>query len=283
MEPGTQTEQPAGWPASHPVGRIRAEVDAMAGAWVEVLRSHLPEGGIRTVYLHGSSQKRWESAVDYVPGLSDVDVHLWLRDPDGSSRIDLATALAVNADVRGAYERRVPGALHMPKPQLTFVDRLHRMPGYVPSPRAAVRVVYGEDYPDYRLTDGEREDQRRRDRENLLVHGDWLAALPLRAIDSPGAVAARLVHESAWRVGPVAARVLSLDRMPYEQAWTLNRTRLIAELRARGFGAIADPFEAYYLRGWDMFLEGASGDGTLATLRAGAEAITAAAELAGGG
>jgi hypothetical protein len=280
LESDTQSERPAGWPASHPVGRIRAEVDAMADAWVEVLRAHLPEGAIRTIYLHGSSQKRWESSVDYVPGLSDVDVHLWLREPDGSSRFDLASGLAVNADVRRAYERRMPDALHMPKPQLTFVDRLHRMPGYMPSPRAAVRVVYGDDYPDYRLTDAEREEQRRRDRENLLMHGDWLAALPLRAIDSPGAVAARLVHESAWRVGPVAARALSLHGMAYEEAWTLNRARLIAELRARRLDAVADPFEAYYLRGWDMFLEGAAGDGTLATLRAGAEAIRAGAEVA---
>ena len=65
------------WPVNYPSkSALRREVQAAIDSWVEVLLDRLPDGAVRGIYFKGSAQKAWDSPVDYVPELSDVDLHL---------------------------------------------------------------------------------------------------------------------------------------------------------------------------------------------------------------
>ena len=81
----------------------------------------LPAQSIRTIYFKGSAQRPWDSLLDYVPELSDVDVHVWLHEAAVSSdEITLETALQVQTAIERIYAERVPEPLHVPRPSLRF-------------------------------------------------------------------------------------------------------------------------------------------------------------------
>lgn len=269
------------WPAEYQRSTIRAETRAMGKACVDVLVSSLPPGTIRAVHCKGSAVKPWDSAIDYVPGLSDVDVHVVLADDrDESHLAAIDVALEVNAAVLAAYRRLAPSALHLPKPQLVIANRLYRDPGILPSPAATVETIYGEAYEDRELTPDEQLEQRTRDRDQLIRHLDFVAELPLRAIDRPGEHLTPLLGELNWRVSPVAPRVVEILGVPYAEAWSWNRTRLVLALRERELLELADAYEAYYRAGWRLFLEGSEGGAALDVLRAGATVVRLGAEFA---
>ncbi len=256
----------------------------MAEAWAEVLVRSLPTGAVRAVHFKGSALKPWDSPIDYVPELSDVDIHVTLADAATEAHLDdLDTALRVNRAVLEAFLRRVPAPLHVPKPQLVIANRLERDASILPSPAATVETVWGEAYPDRTLTPEEQHAQRERDREELVraAHLEFTSALPLRAIDRLGERLVPLIGELNWRVSPVAPRVLEMLGAPYAEAWSMNRTRLVAELRARSLDALAAAYESYYIAGWRLFLESAEpAAGALEVLRHGTAVVRLGAELA---
>ena len=268
------------WPAAYPAERLRLETRAMADAWVEVLTGRLG-GRVRAIHWKGSALKAWDSLIDYVPGLSDVDIHLLLADDADEAALDeMDVALEVNAAVLEAFRRRVPDALHVPKPQLVIANRLDREPGILPSPAATVTTLYGAPYQDRTLTEEEQAISRQRDRDELLAPRAFIAALPPRIIDRPGPYLEPLLSELNWRVSPVAPRVIELAGAPYVEAWSMNRTTLVAALIERGLIPLAEAYRAYYEAGWRRFLEGQGGAPTREVLRAGVEVLRLGAAFA---
>lgn len=254
---------------------LRAETEALSEAYAEVLTSTLGEAAVLGVYRKGSAQKPWGSRIDYVPLLSDVDIHVRLAsDADVARLDDLDVALEVADAAVEAYHARVVAPLHVPKPQLNILNMLEADADIVPSPASTVAVVFGEPYHELVLTEAQRGRQRARDREQLLASDAFIEALPLRAIDRPGVLLERLVSELSWRVSPVAPRALSVLGMAFEEAWSLNRTALVAALEARGVHALASAYARWYLGGWDTFLGGWEGGRGSALVRAGVEVLT---------
>lgn len=272
-----------GWPVSHPPETLRAETEAMSEAWIEVLAQRLGPA-LRGVYRKGSAQKRWDTRIDYVPELSDVDIHVaFARDEDIGLIDSVDAAIEINEAVLAAYRRRVPRPLHVPKPQFVVANQLDKQPDIMPSPAKTVTTLLGEPYHDRTLTDDERATQRARSREQLTVHRAFIEALPLRIIDRPGRLATGLIGEMNWRLSPIAPRVLEVLGEPYEEVWSLNRTGLVRALEERGLDELAEAYAAYYLAGWDAFLAGAEGrkaGSALPALRAGVRVIELSAEFA---
>jgi hypothetical protein len=267
------------WPADLPADAVRAETRALADAMVEVLRTRLGDDTIRGVYLKGSAAKPWDSAIDYVPTQSDVDIHLALDTTTAAGALaDLDVALETAEALRAGFLRRVPRPLHLPKPQLTLVAALHELPGYVPSPASTVVTLFGEPYEGAALGAEEQDAQRDRDGENLLAQRDFVEALPMRAIDRPGPYLRRILDELPWRVSPVAPRVLSVLGGTYEDVWSANRTMLVRALEARGQGALAEAYAGYYLAGWRVFRGDESA--LLEAVRAGVRAMVLGQEVA---
>src|SRR5205814_10092859 len=111
------------WDSAYPpIATIRAECDAMRASIVEAVLANLGESEVVAVLAHGSSLKPWDSLIDYVPELSDVDVQLVLKDPDPFER-DLERALAIQSDYERRFAARVPHPCHIPRPQIMVINR----------------------------------------------------------------------------------------------------------------------------------------------------------------
>jgi hypothetical protein len=139
------------WTGRYPAPEVlRREVAAMAAAAMEALLAQAPAEEIAGIYLKGSGQKPWLSPVDYVPELSDVDVHVLFREAACiESRLgSVEAALAVQAQMEDAYRARVPDPIHMPRPQLVILNHLLADPDYSPSPAETVVTLYGDSYPE---------------------------------------------------------------------------------------------------------------------------------------
>jgi hypothetical protein len=273
------------WDARYPDrDRLRAEVECMAECFLEQLLSVIPEGEVRALYLKGSSKKAWESPLDYVPEVSDVDMHLWFHD-DAAWRGYLGTvpqALEVQKGVEARFRARTAEPLHEPLPQLIVMNKLLAdLDDFVYSPRSTVRVLYGEAYPqaDY----GDSDAIRRVDCKNLIENGKYVDAVPLHVVDKPGRYLRAALRPLVWRVSPVGPRVLHVSGLGTEEAWSLNRTRATSALRDRGFGGLADDYTAFYLAAWEYFLSGfADSDAGRSAIEAACTVLSESAEIATG-
>ncbi len=244
------------WTDKYPSAEaLRREVSAMVDTWVEVLLDRIPRSEIAGIYLKGSAQKNWDSPVDYVPELSDVDIHLLFRDSSCVGKwLTVENALEIQALVEDAYRKKISSPLHVPRPQLTLLNHLKEDPEYRPSPIQAVTTLYGDRYPEYEDEDEQR--LRETARARMPSYTDVLATLPGTLIDKPGAYIISLLRSLNWRVSPIGPIVLLLRGMPWSQVWLLNRTQIIKLLEEHGEAALAADYSTYYLSAWDYFLSG---------------------------
>ena len=89
---------------------------------------------------------------------------------------------------------------------------------------------------------------------HLLEQEEYLKNFPLRIIDKPLKYVAPTMRDMAWRVSPVAPRVLTLLGHEPETAWSLNRTTAHQYLVEAGENKLAEDYARFYLYGWDYFL-----------------------------
>jgi hypothetical protein len=270
-----------GWPKAYPdPASLRAEIDAMVASVVEAVLGQVPTTELAGVYLKGSARKQWDSPVDYVPEISDVDIHVLFRDERCvADRLGTPeAALAVQQRIEEGYAARIKRPIHTPRPQLVVLNLLLDDPDYSPSPAGVVETLWGEPYPSATY-DEQREQAVARKR--LLADAAILEALPLRLLDKPGRYLWAVVRDLTWRVGPSGPRLLLLLGTPAAQAWSLNRTgiiRALDELRATDF---ARAYRDYYLSAWAYFLSGyADSAAARSTVRAGIDALRIAAAAA---
>ena len=130
--------------------RLRQEVECLAECFVEALLDSITRRELRGIYLKGSAKKRWESLLDYVPEISDVDMHVWFRGDD-TWRSHLGTvpqALDVQRKAEISYRAKIAHPLHEPRPQLIVMNKMVAELGdFVLSPRSTVQVLFGEEFP----------------------------------------------------------------------------------------------------------------------------------------
>ena len=234
--------------------RLRREVSAMTEAIVETLLDRIPNDEIRAIYLKGSAKKRWDTPIDYVPEASDLDLHLWFHDDDGErthiGRLD--QALTIQQDIEAGYRARRPNPIHTPRPQIMIMNSMMRRPGYMHSPLATVKVLYGESYPaaDYAAVD----EIKRYKCHDLLASADILDRYPYRVFDRPDKYLAELFRDLSYRVSPVGPIVLHLAGLDPMTAWSMNRTHVTRALEDIGECDLAESYVDYFLARWRWFL-----------------------------
>lgn len=232
----------------------------MAGAFRDALLERCPEGAVDGVYVKGSAYRPWESAVDYVPGVSDVDVHVRMRPEARHPRRSIGLALEVGDRALDIFTAAHPEPLHVPRPQLVFLDELEAMPGYLPSPAESVTTLFGTRYAGaaadaYR--DTRDADLARFDVDRLFV----LEELPGKVVDRPGRALWNVIERLTWRVGPTGPRVLTqLGADPFT-VWAMNRSAIVKELAERGGLDVAAAYVDYYGAGWRGFEDGFADSG----------------------
>ena len=235
--------------------QLRTETRCLAACVRDVLVSQMPADEIRGIYLTGSTVKPWDSPLDYVPEVSDVDIHVAFHN-DSAWRDHLDTvpqALAIQAGIEACFEERVAQPLHRPRLQLIVLNKLTtERPGFVYAPQSTVVVLHGEPYPkdDYANPDT----IRRHNAADLIERGEFVERVPLLAIDRLGPHVRDLLSQLVWRVSPVGPLALHLAGLGAEHVWSLNRTRVTASLQDLGLDSLADPYTAFYLSGWDYVL-----------------------------
>ena len=237
--------------------RLRSEVDGLAACFLEELLATIPESEIRGFYYKGSSKKAWESPLDYVPEVSDVDMHLWFHDDDVWHRYldTVPQAMEVQKGVEARFRAKVPEPLHEPRPQLIVMNKmLAEIDDFVHSPRSTVTVLYGEEYPKADYSDSDAI--RRYDSNNLVWDGEWAGRSGLHVIDKPGRYFWQAMRAVTYRVSPAGPRVLHVLGADTEDAWSMNRTTAVAAMRDMGLDGLADDYTDYYMSSWDYFLSG---------------------------
>ena len=276
------THRPPPWDSRFPDrDQLLAETRCLAECVRNQLLALIPEDQIRGIYLTGSTVKPWDSPLDYVPEVSDVDIHVSFRD-DASWRRHLDTvpqALAMQAAIEACFDERIARPLHRPRPQILVLNKLMaERKGFVYAPRSTVVVLHGEAYPkdDY----GDPDAIRRHNAADLVERAEFVQRVPLLAIDRPWTYARDLLSQLTWRISPVGPLALHLSGFDTEHVWTLNRTKATAALQDLGFANLANPYRAFYLSAWDYFLS-AFTDTTAcrAAILAGTQVLTEGADL----
>ena len=226
----------------------------MVDSFVEVLLDEVPNHTIQAIYMKGSAQKEWDTPIDYVPEISDVDVHIQFYDDEDWPKYlgSLDQAIAVNRIVERAYLSRIPEPLHFPRPQLMVVNRLAQQIELVHSPRSTVRTLYGEEYP---LADYNNPDAIRRvECDRLSTDAGYLAGdYPLHFIDRLGKYVVEALRTLAWRVSPAGPRALHILGVDTETAWSLNRTSVVRMLAEMGELELAGSYLEFYVAAWRFF------------------------------
>lgn len=231
----------------------------MAAAVRDAVLGTFGESAVGGIYFKGSAQRLWRNRLDYAPEVSDVDIHVDLRDED---RLDafLATpenGLDLAATTEDAFRRACPDALHLPRPQLIFLNVIKRLPGYVPSHPDNVTCLYGGPYPVAYEHPG-NEALRAGDRERLREACARVdAKLTDRVMDRPGRFLWDVVRDFSWRISPTGPRLLSLAGDDPLEVWRLRRSEVHERMGAHpSLAALADDYAGFYRHAWDWFLAG---------------------------
>ena len=266
----------------HDPRALKTEAFCMAEAFTEVLLEEIPDSEIVGIYCKGSVLKEWDSPLDYVPELSDVDIHILFSDDSSIERhLGLVDQVVhIQSGVEERYFSKVPEPLHVPMPQLTLLNDLLHNEDYVHPPRKVVYVLYGKDAPDPDYSNPDRI--RRTDCMRLLDGEEFLKKrLPRQAVDRPARYIWQTLRLMSWRASPTGPRVLHILGLPTEEAWSVNRTVAVSLLEEMGEENLAQDYADYYLNAWEYYLSGyTDGNAGRASIVAGAKVLNRGGEIA---
>lgn len=226
----------------------------MVASYVDALLRKVPESELAGMYFKGSAQKEWDSPLDYVPELSDVDVHVLFAADEGAAKYlgSPEQALELQAAAEAAYFAKVPRPLHVPRPQLLVLNSFLNDADFGQTPAEAITVLHGRDYPEGALLEADRV--RALDAKRLAGEAEYITRFPMHAVDKPAKYLREALRGMVWRISPTGPRVLHLLGAQFAEVWTANRTKVVALLEDLGEREFADRYTRFYLSGWDYFL-----------------------------
>ncbi|MBD3207084.1 hypothetical protein GF319_12180, partial [Candidatus Bathyarchaeota archaeon] len=220
----------------------RLDVEAAIEVWTDITSNHLEN--LEYAYIKGSATKFWQTPIDYVPILSDIDLHIKTLDDKPlfpSTKEGFLSSLKITALYEKLFKSLRSGYLHIPRPQIVTMENLD--PRWIPEDKEKIKVLYGEVKPGESRT---CEDIRDEDYQSLKELGPVLASLPMMLIDRIGMDYYRIIRSICWRVSPSPIRLLSQTEDP-EYVWGLNRTQVHRELENAGYADTAEYYKEYYL------------------------------------
>ncbi len=234
---------------------VRKDIDVCLKIWPTLLEDFLGDR-LKYAYAKGSCVKQWNSPIDYVPLLSDIDVHVSRTDNEElCESISFHEALELSRHYEDIFKSRRPDHLHLPRMQVISVDALINSTEieYVPPRLEDVRVLNGkpqqEQIPD-------PDTIRRIDKRSIERQEVFIQSLPYRIMDRTGLDFWGIIRCGGlgWRVAPSPYRLLSQRHPEPIEVWSWNRTRVCEELEEMGYQRIADLYRSFYDNCWKIFL-----------------------------
>jgi len=228
----------------------RRDVDAAISVWRGVIEERLSDR-IEYAVLKGSAVKPWDTPADYVPVISDLDIHIGTKGDQPlfpPTRDGFHYSLETTRIVEERFMELRPRPLHVPRPQVVVMKEEHI--DFLPEEPGEVVPLYGKtrikpEEPVNRL--------RARDMAELQGLGPLLGRLPEQVIDRIDLEYYRVLRMLCYVVSPTPVRVLTQRHPDPKRLWTLNRTSIIRELREYEFVELADAYGEYYAAGWRAF------------------------------
>ncbi|MBN2334274.1 hypothetical protein JXL21_01860 [Candidatus Bathyarchaeota archaeon] len=240
----------------------RRDVEAAVEVWRRLINERL---GDRIDYaaLKGSSTKRWDSPVDYVPVVSDVDIHVGIKEGQPlvpQNREGFLHSIETTRLYEEMFKEARPGHIHVPRIQFAIMNEARG--DWLPESPDEVKTLYGE-VPLKPVESA--ESMRARDLKELTELAPLLGRLPEHVIERIDLEYYRVLRMLCYVVSPTPVRVLSQSLDP-RHVWKLNRTHVLRLLEREGYTSIAEPYREYYITGWRAFTEGFRGNDTMRQL-----------------
>lgn len=240
---------------------LREDVTIALDIWKDLLLEFFQDD-IEYIYAKGSSTKPWESKIDYVPQISDVDIHVKLFNTNSNSL--LHPSLEISLSLITEYQKRFllhnkslnRIYIHLPRVQLVILNKITADLINFTYPRTQdVKILYGNPiFPQ----EVEYDLVRNRDRQELLKLQDTLRIIPEALRDRSDKYELYIVlRRMNFLVSPTPVRLLTqllVDDNPYD-IWIWNRTTITGKLKELNFHSIANNYEQYYLLGKELFNE----------------------------
>ncbi len=239
----------------------RLDIEAGVTAWTSVL-NEMFGNHILCAYAKGSAVKNWDTPIDYVPIISDLDIHVLFSESQSlfdSSSSEFEQALDISKQYEIAFNKIRPKSLHTPRSQVISLNRLKQVVEYVPPRKKDARLILGS-FPDvgYPSSDVIRQI----DLNQILNLEDYIMTIPRRLLDRNGLDYWTIIRELGYRVSPTPTRLLTQNAEDPLDVWSWNRTRIFEELQNNNYNEIADHFRNFYQYGWNLFLSGFSDNET---------------------
>ncbi|MFW9954311.1 MAG: hypothetical protein ACFFD3_07140 [Candidatus Thorarchaeota archaeon] len=230
----------------------REDVNACIAVWKQILSEEDRE--VEYAYSKGSATKAWDSPIDYVPEISDVDIHIFTTKAVGlfNPPYNFDDAMQLSEEYETRFHEIRPDAFHMPRSQIINIEQLKEvLEHYCPPRLSDVQVLLGEpeqeEFPDTDII-------RKKDVINLIQLEEHIEPIPRQVFDKAGHDFWYIIRSMTWRVSPSPVRILSQTHDDPIDLWSWNRTKIEQELRNQDYESIADSYRGFYMSGWDLFL-----------------------------
>lgn len=233
---------------------LKKEINVMIDSFVHVILKYIPEKEIKGIYFKGSSQKNWDSIIDYVPELSDIDIHLLIKNDfyaDQKRNFTLDKAFKMQSDIEREFAANVTKRWHIPRPQFILLNELADKDDYLPAPPNAVSTLFGEPYA---CNMPEKSIYIDIDKKKMLKEEPYIKDYAFNVIDQIGKYMKFPLRNINYRISPVGPRVLDILGVSPEDSWAINRTAIVKKLYNLGEGKLAHDYAMYYKCGWEYFL-----------------------------
>ncbi|MBY8998426.1 MAG: hypothetical protein KGD60_11900 [Candidatus Thorarchaeota archaeon] len=233
--------------------RAREDIECALEVWAGTLPQFFGSR-LEYVYAKGSATKPWDSHIDYVPTISDVDIHIGLKDDEpllGNTPDDFDLAVSLSRQCEEEFLRRRPNHLHVPRMQVIETRFLLQNVQYTPPRPQDIQKLYGEPHlqklpsPDI---------IRAGDLERISDEKEFVDDLPRRILDRTGLDWWAIIRTMSWRVSPSPVRILTQKHSDPLEVWSWNRTTIHRELLKEGYDTIASYYHGFYEYGWSLFL-----------------------------
>ena len=231
--------------------KAREDVNACLAVWKDIFSAE--DRGIEYAYAKGSATKKWDSPIDYVPEISDVDIHVSTTKEDGlfTPPNDFADAMHISEQYETRFHKIKSHALHMPRSQILRIQEMKQHEEYCPPRISDVHILLGDPKQEELL---DFDMIRKYDMTNLIKLEEYIEPIPRQVFDRAGFDFWSIIRSMCWRVSPSPVRMLSQMHEDPIDLWTWNRTKIEQELRNRDYNQIADSYRGFYMSGWDLFL-----------------------------
>jgi hypothetical protein len=226
---------------------LRKDITLMLETVKEVLLKSFGKS-IVGIYFKGSANKKWDSLIDYVPELSDIDIHVMFKNQKiyDSFCLDINKVLKLTEQLESLYFKKNKYPSHLPPLQLLSLNKIHSEEDYVPPVQSTVATIYGKEYSLYYNPKKHIIDIKKRSRKQILEHESVLRTIRTKGCYRYGNYLYKYLNELSWRLSSAGPNFLCLNNFTYENAWSLNRTYIVKNLKKLKYMNLAKSYHDYY-------------------------------------